>query len=167
MYLHNCINCLTLSEQCAISVAKKVFFYHSSITKVNAVFWVHYKKRFPFQMTELSSLSKYKMCLSEQVLKKKIIQKLCIASNGQVCKMGKLTLWEITIRVILLVHAFWRTLSTMTVLVPIIVFLAWVLLWWAWKTTTSQYVNNLFSLLARSLISQFTTIDFPHPYHCG
>lgn len=59
--------------------------------------------------------------------------------------MGKLTLGEITIRVILLVHAFWRTLSTMTVLVPIIVFLAWVLLWWAWKTTTSQDVNNLFS----------------------
>lgn len=59
--------------------------------------------------------------------------------------MARLTLGEITIRVILLVHAFWRTLSTMTVLVPIIVFLAWVLLWWAWKTTTSQEVNNLFS----------------------
>ena len=64
--------------------------------------------------------------------------------------MGKLTSGEITIRVILLVHAFWRTLSTVTVLVPIIVFLAWVLLWWAWKTTTSQDVNSLFSVSSKA-----------------
>ena len=31
----------------------------------------------------------------------------------------------------MLVHAFWRTLSTMTVMFPTIVFLAWVLLCWA------------------------------------
>lgn len=35
-----------------------------------------------------------------------------------------LAILGVSIRVILLVHAFWRTLSTMTVLVPIIVFLA-------------------------------------------
>lgn len=35
-----------------------------------------------------------------------------------------LAVLRVSIRVILLVHAFWRTLSTMTVLVPIIVFLA-------------------------------------------
>ena len=64
--------------------------------------------------------------------------------------MGKLTSGEITIRVILLVHAFWRTLSTMTVLVPVIVFLAWVLLWWAWKTTTSQDINNEFSMSSKA-----------------
>ena len=68
---------------------------------------------------------------------------------GQGQKIGKLTSGEITIRVILLVHAFWRTLSTMTVLVPIIVFLAWVLLGWAWKTTTGQDVNNLFARLSK------------------
>ena len=61
-----------------------------------------------------------------------------------------LAILHISIRVILLVHAFWRTLSTMTVLFPIIVFLAWVLLWWAWKTTTSQDVNSLFSVSSKA-----------------
>lgn len=81
--------------------------------------------------------------------------------------MGRLTLGEITIRVILLVHAFWRTLSTMTVLVPIIVFLAWVLLWWAWKTTTSQDVNNLFSISSKAFFliccyqREFLSCRFP------
>lgn len=42
-----------------------------------------------------------------------------------------LAVLRVSIRVILLVHAFWRTLCAMTVLVPIIIFLACVLLWWA------------------------------------
>lgn len=45
-----------------------------------------------FQITELTSFSKYKKCSSDQLLKVVHQIALYITGNGQVCKMGKLIL---------------------------------------------------------------------------